>query len=55
MTDTAAPSAAPVPLLRLRNRQGAVWLAGAAVVALVIAAPIFAILVNLGQPAPDVW
>lgn len=55
MTDTAAPHAPTASLLRLRNRQGLVWLAFAALIALVIAAPIFAILVNLGRPAPEVW
>lgn len=56
MTDTAAPSAlSSGSLLPLRNRQTAIWLGFAGLVALVIAAPILAILVNLGQPAPDVW
>lgn len=55
MTETVAPSLPPAGLLRLRNRQATAWLAFAALVALVIAAPILAILVNLGQPAPAVW
>ena len=40
---------------RLRGRHGMGWLVFASLVALVIAAPIFAILVNLAQPAPEVW
>lgn len=40
---------------RLRGRHGVVWLVFASLVALVIAAPVFAILVNLTRPAPDVW
>jgi iron(III) transport system permease protein len=57
VTDTTAPSAVPpsASLLPLRNRQTAAWLVFAGLVALVIAAPILAILINLGQPAPDVW
>ncbi|QDO99828.1 iron ABC transporter permease [Ferrovibrio terrae] len=56
MTDLAAPPSLPsTSLLPLRNRQTAAWLAFAALVALVIAAPILAILINLGRPAPDVW
>jgi iron(III) transport system permease protein len=55
VTETAVTPVATAPLLRLRNRQGMAWLGLAGLVAVVIAAPIFAILVNLGRPAPDVW
>jgi iron(III) transport system permease protein len=55
VTDSAAPPVQTAPLLRLRNRRGLVWLALAGAIALIIAAPILAILVNLGRPAPDVW
>jgi iron(III) transport system permease protein len=57
VTDLAAPppTVPTTSLLPLRNRQTAAWLAFAALVALVIAAPILAILINLGRPAPDVW
>lgn len=40
---------------RLRGRHGLVWLVFACLVALVIAAPVFAILVNLARPATEVW
>lgn len=54
MTDTAASSpvtaASPAGL-----RHGRLWIAFATLLALVIAAPILAILINLAQPAGDVW
>jgi iron(III) transport system permease protein len=53
--DTAAPvpdRSAPFPRL---HRHAAAWVGFAGLVALVIAAPIIAILVNLAQPAPAVW
>jgi iron(III) transport system permease protein len=43
------------PLARLRSRHDRAWMAFAIVVALAIAAPVLAILVNLGEPATDVW
>jgi iron(III) transport system permease protein len=39
----------------LRRRRGLVWISLAAIVALVIAAPVFAILVNLSHPAGELW
>lgn len=60
MTDTVPSlhensAAEPASGLRLRSRHGLPWLVFAALVALVIAAPVFAILVNLTRPAPEVW
>ncbi|MEK9967920.1 MAG: iron ABC transporter permease [Ferrovibrio sp.] len=55
MTEAVETPAAIASLTRLRNRHGLVWIVAAGLVAAAIAAPIIAILINLGRPAPDVW
>lgn len=59
VTDTAAaPSPSPsLPGIMPagRGRHVLLWTGFAALVAMAIAAPVFAILVNLAQPAADVW
>lgn len=54
MTDSAASSSLPAASAA-GLRHGRLWIAFAALLALVIAAPILAILLNLTQPAGAVW
>lgn len=55
MTDLASPLPIQPGLPSRRRKHETVWAVLAVIAALVVAAPILAILVNLGQPATDVW
>lgn len=56
VTDTASPlPVKAIPLPRRRNRHGLLWIGFAVTVASLIAAPVLAILLNLSEPAGEVW